>query len=198
MFTAEDIQSAACELENIECIDLSFLVQLSAAFGLRRREAALLDIPNALKEARELGEIDIQRGTKGGRGRSVDRWAPCGDQGIILLERAKYFLGGNRCMVPTDYSLKNFYDRISNICLPALKRNGISKFHDLRVYYACRRYREITGCIAPCNRVSGDLTATYELDEQARKIISIELGHSRIQIVSSYIGRKVKRSGSRE
>ena len=51
----------------------------------------------------------------------------------------------------------------------------------------------ITDCVAPCNRVVGDLIATHELDELARKIISAELGHSRIQIVSSYIGRKVRR-----
>ncbi len=182
----------------MRCKDLSLLVQFSAEFGLRRREAALLDIPNALKEARKLGEIDIQRGTKGGRGRSVERWVPCGDRGIILLERATNFIAGARCLVPSENSLKNFYDRISNICLPVLKRNGIGKLHNLRVFYACRRYREITGCVAPCNRVVGDLIATHELDEQARKIISIELGHSRIQIVSSYIGRKVRRSGSSE
>jgi len=182
----------------MECTDLSLLIQLASEFGLRRREAALLDIPNALKEALKLGEIDIQRGTKGGRGRSVDRWVPCGDQGIILLERATNFLEGVRCLVPAENSLKNFYYRISNICLPVLKRNGIGKLHTLRVFYACRRYFEITGCVAPCSRVAGDLIATHELDEQARKIISIELGHSRIQIVSSYIGRKVRRSGSSE
>lgn len=198
LFTADDIQSAAFELENMECTDLSLLVQLASEFGLRRREVALLDIPNALKEARKLGDIDIQRGTKGGRGRSVDRWVPCGDQGIILLERANYIIDGARCLVPTGESLKSFYDRISNICLPVLKRNGIGKLHNLRVFYACRRYREITGCVAPCNRVVGDLIATHELDEQARNIISIELGHSRVQIVSSYIGRKVRRSGSSE
>lgn len=196
LFASDDIQSAAFELENMECSDMSLLVQLASEFGLRRREVALLDIPNALKEARKLGAIDIQRGTKGGRGRSVDRWVPCGDQGIFLLERAKNFIAGARCLVPSENSLKNFYDQISNICLPVLKRNGIGKLHNLRVFYACRRYREITGCVAPCNRVVGDLIATHELDEQARKIISIELGHSRIQIVSSYIGRKVRRSSS--
>ena len=198
LFTAEDIHSAAFDLENMKCIDLSLLVQVSAEFGLRRREVALLDIPNAIKEARKLGEIDIQRGTKGGRGRYVERWVPCGEDGLKLLERAKNFIEGARCLVPSENSLKNFYDRISNICLPVLKRNGIGKLHNLRVFYACRRYREITGCVAPCNRVVGDLIATHELDERARKIISIELGHSRIQIVSSYIGRKVRRSGSSE
>ena len=69
LFASDDIRSAAFELENMECTDLSLLIQLASEFGLRRREAALLDIPNALKEALKLGAIDIQRGTKGGRGR---------------------------------------------------------------------------------------------------------------------------------
>jgi hypothetical protein len=61
LFTADDIHSAVFELEKTGCKDLSLLVQLSAEFGLRRREVALLDIPNALKEARKLGEIDIPK-----------------------------------------------------------------------------------------------------------------------------------------
>jgi hypothetical protein len=180
------------------CIDLSLLVQLSSMFGLRRREASLLDISTALNEAKKNGAIDIQRGTKGGRGRDIPRWIPCDDTGIILLERAKNCLVGNRCMASTNGSLKDIYDRISNVCLPALKRSGIDKFQYLRVFYACRRYLEITGCVAPCNRVGGDLIAAQDLDESARKIISAELGHSRIQIVSSYIGRKIRRSRSGE
>ena len=197
-FNASDINSAADELEKLGYLELAFLVRFSSEFGLRRREAALLDVPNALKEARQLGSIDIHRGTKGGRGRSVERWVPCCDERVILLDRSEHYLNGARCLVPPKNSLKYLYNRISNICLPVLKHNGIKKLHELRVFYACRRYSEITGCVAPCNRIAGDLIATHGLDELARKTISAELGHSRIQIVSSYIGRKVRRSGIHE
>lgn len=197
-FEMENINSAVLDLECVGRIDLALLVQLSSIFGLRRREAALFDIPNALQEARKSGAIDVQRGTKGGRGRSVERWVPCDDVGVDLLERTKRHIGGNRCMVPEGESLKNFYDRISTVCLPVLKRHGIEKFHELRVFYACRRYMEITGFVAPCNRVSVNLIVSHEADEAARKIISVELGHSRVQIVGSYIGRKVRQSRNGE
>lgn len=198
LFSEIEISSAVGELENSGCVDLAFLVSLSSIFGLRRREAALLDIPNALKEARKFGSIDIQRGTKGGRGRSIERWVPCNDDGANVLERCNQYLDGDKCLVAANDSLKNFYDRVSNVCLPILKRNGMNRFHELRVFYACQRYAEITGCVAPCNRVAGDSIATREQDENARKIISTELGHSRIQIVSSYVGRKIRRNISRE
>jgi Integrase len=196
-FTEHNISTAVLELENLGYEDLSLLVQLSSEFGLRRREVALLDIPNALKEARKYAAIDIQRGTKGGRGRSVERMVPCGDVGIDLLERAEEYLVKNTCLVPIGKSLKNFYGRISIVCLPVLKRNGIEKVHELRTFYACRRYGELTGCVAPCSRSFRDSIASPEQDEQARKIISEELGHSRIQIVSSYIGRKIRRVNGR-
>ncbi|MGI9273657.1 MAG: hypothetical protein ACR2PT_02200 [Endozoicomonas sp.] len=50
---------------------IAALLGLCRELGLRSREAALLDCRKAMVEARNSGFIDIERGTKGGRGKST-------------------------------------------------------------------------------------------------------------------------------
>lgn len=193
VFEMEQIDSAIADLRKLGHNDLAYIVMFAAWFGLRRREAAMLDLGEALKEALASGAIDIQRGTKGGRGRSVARLIPCDEKQIQLLFKAKQEFKYQQCLIPVGVSLKEFSSRISNICLPVLKKYGITRLHDLRVFYACGRYQALTGSVPPCNNRIGSNLPSQQIDEYARKIISHELGHSRIQIVSSYIGRKLRK-----
>lgn len=195
-FGVEQINSVVTDLRKLGHNDLACIVIFASWFGLRRREAAMLDLGVAVKEAFARGAIDIQRGTKGGRGRSVERLIPCDEKQIQLLINAKQEFKHQRCLIPVGVSLKEFSGRISSICLPVLKQYGITRLHDLRVFYACSRYQALTGCLSPCNNQSGRNVPSRQIDEYAREVISHELGHSRIQIVSSYIGRKLRR-GSR-
>lgn len=60
-------------------------------------------------------------------------------------------------------------------------------FHELRAAFACERYEHLTHHKAPikggqCYR------ADRSLDQLARRQISYELGHNRIDVVSSYVG----------
>lgn len=51
------------------------IVLLARAAGMRLREAILADLPRLSREANDLGRINIQDGTKGGRaGSSAPRW----------------------------------------------------------------------------------------------------------------------------
>ena len=50
---------------------ISALLGLCRELGLRSREAALLNCKEALEQAKVTGNIDIKRGTKGGRGKST-------------------------------------------------------------------------------------------------------------------------------
>ncbi|MNY20746.1 hypothetical protein D3C86_1542460 [compost metagenome] len=51
------------------------IAQLARATGMRLREAILADLPRLQREAEQLGRINIQDGTKGGRsGASAPRW----------------------------------------------------------------------------------------------------------------------------
>jgi len=64
--------------------------------------------------------------------------------------------------------------------------------HGLRHQYAQNRYEALTGWKAPAagGQSSKALTPEQrEQDEQARQIISRELGHEREQITAVYLGR---------
>ena len=56
------------------------VVALARDLGLRFREASMLNVREALAQASELVLINITAGTKGGRGREVDRWVPVSEQ----------------------------------------------------------------------------------------------------------------------
>lgn len=57
------------------------IVHLARETGMRLREAILADLPWLQREARQLGKINIQDGTKGGRsGASAPRWITVTDQ----------------------------------------------------------------------------------------------------------------------
>lgn len=187
-----DIQLAIDELKNQGEIELAAVISLAANFGLRRRECVLLDIKTAIKEVKKQGSFDVVKGTKGGRGRHVSRLIPCNEILLRQLEKINENLESSRSLIPDGMNLKQFYDVISNYCLPVLRKNGIDRLHDLRVFYACQRYEKLTGFSPPCNRSSGNLASPLN-DHEAREIISNELGHSRVQIVSAYIGRKSRR-----
>lgn len=172
---------------------LADVVNLAFYFGLRRREVSLLQLKNALNEAERFGWIDIVRGTKGGRGRSVKRKVPVDEHQLEILKVIAERLGERRCLVPDDQTYKKFSDYISIKLLPVLKANGVSRLHDLRAAYACNRYQEISGYVAPRNQSDQLLLASSCADTHAREIITGELGHGRIEIVSSYVGRKIRK-----
>lgn len=134
------------------------------------------------------------RGKKGGRGRSVQRRVPVNQSQLVVLKGLSERLGERRCLVPEDQTYKKFSDYIPNELLPILKVNGVSRLHDLRAAYACTRYQEISGCVAPRNQSDPLLLVSPCADTHAREIITGELGHGLIEIVSSYVGRKVRNS----
>ena len=64
--------------------------------------------------------------------------------------------------------------------------------HGLRHAYAQQRYRELTGCPSPHagGPTREQLTeAQRQTDQQARLIVSAEIGHQREQITAVYLGR---------
>jgi hypothetical protein len=76
------------------------VAMLCREFGLRRKEACLLDLRLANHQAGQLGRINVVAGTKGGRGRSVDRWVPATDAGRHAIEFAESAAEGNANLVP--------------------------------------------------------------------------------------------------
>jgi hypothetical protein len=84
---------------------------------------------------------------------------------------------------------ESYLDVLQDIVRPAwdiLHAQNLKGFHELRAAYACERYEQITQHRAPIN--GGQCHQLVKnLDRQARKKISYELGHGRIDVVAAYI-----------
>ena len=168
---------------------VSAILLLARETGMRLREAILADLPRLQREAQGLGKINIQDGTKGGRsGASAPRWIKVTDQVRGALDRAREALPkGSRNLLAPNESYKNFLQAVVRPARDILHQHGLKGFHELRAAYACERYEQLTGFLAPVNGGRA-YREDRELDQRARRQISHELGHNRIDVVSAYIG----------
>lgn len=165
------------------------IVLLARTTGMRLREAILANLPRLQREAEHLGRINIQDGTKGGRsGASAPRWVIANEAVKAALQFARHAAPtGSRNLLARNESYAVF---LQHTVLPSrvtLHKQELKGFHELRAAYACERYEQLTSHAAPvhgghCYRIHPDL------DRQARLQISLELGHNRIDVVSTYIG----------
>ena len=109
------------------------------------------------------------------------------DEQRQALESAKAFISKNQSLIPegkTYIKQRHLYDR---------ETRGIElkNCHGLRHAYAQTRYKELTGLEAPINGGPSKKQMNFpqkNKDQLARKIISNELGHSRIAITKIYLG----------
>ena len=159
---------------------------LARTFGLRFKEASLLNAKQALKQAERFGRINITQGTKGGRGKGVNRWVPVNQDQAGLLKEAAQLQGKADNLIPPDNTYIQWRDHAYYQWRAVNNDTGIKGFHDMRAAYACERYLELTGCPAPV--VTGVRQAGKTLDTQARVILSQELGHNRLDVIAAYIG----------
>lgn len=165
------------------------IAHLARATGMRLREAILADLPRLKREAEQYGKINIQEGTKGGRsGASASRWITVSEHIHVALAFAHQVSphGSHNLLAPNE-SYLDFQKGIVRPARDVLHMHNVKGFHELRAAYACERYEEITLHSAPVN---GESFAKENrcIDRFAREQISYELGHSRIDIVSAYIG----------
>lgn len=167
---------------------ICYSVQLQQQFGLRREES----IKFIASYADKGDYIQLKDSwTKGGIARAVPITT---DEQRALLNEIKSVIGRGKSLIPIEknYGLqRKIYDA-------AVKAAGYKNLHGLRHAYAQRRYFEITsdlsngqGWKAPFNDgpTRKDLTQNQKMiDDEARLIISNELGHSRKQISKVYCG----------
>ena len=163
-----------------------YVARLTRTFGLRFKEASLLNTRQALRQAKQLGRINITQGTKGGRGKGVDRWVPVDKYQIDLLQEAARLQDKADNLIPPDNSYIQWRDHAYYQWRTVNKDTGIKGFHDMRAAYACERYQALTGFPAPV--VTGVRQANKTLDTQARVLLSQELGHNRLDVIAAYIG----------
>lgn len=171
------------------------IVLLARATGMRLREAILADLPRLSREAEDLGRINIQDGTKGRRaGASAPRWIAVDHYVQEALGFARQVSpASSRNLVAPHESYRNLLQEIIRPARDILHAHNFKGFHELRAAYACERYEryeryeQITLDRAPIN--GGQCCQVdRNLDREARRQISYELGHSRIDVVAAYIG----------
>ncbi len=165
------------------------IVLLARATGMRLREAILADLPRLSREAEAFDKINIQDGTKGGRaGASAPRWIAVSDsvRGALEFSRQVSPVGSRNLIAPHQTYLSVLQENIR----PArviLHAHNLKGFHELRAAYACERYEQNTQHRAPIN--GGECCQVdRNLDREARRQISYELGHGRIDVAAAYIG----------
>jgi hypothetical protein len=158
------------------------VVELAREFGLRSKEASLIDARAALREASERSFITVSAGTKGGREREIPVLS---ERQIAALERAASAQGRDSSMIPADQSWREWREGTLRDTREVVQEHTGGGLHDLRSAYACERYQDLTGWAAP---VAGGEIEDRDIDREAREVISAELGHGRIDVTSEYLG----------
>ena len=184
----QEIVNALCSQHQLRA---AAIVLLTRATGMRLREAILAELPRLSREADDLGRINIQDGTKGGRaGASAPRWIAVDDHVRGALGFARQVSpAGSRNLIAPHESYLNVLHQIIRSARDILHAHNLKGFHELRAAYACERYEQITQHPAPIN--GGQCCQVdRNLDREARKQISYELGHGRIDVVAAYIGAR--------
>ena len=157
-------------------------LKLEAAFGLRREEA--LKMRPAIADKGDRLALKASW-TKGGRYREIPITHP---KQRALLDELHRSVGDGALIPPgRNYvqALKNYENQ--------LLRGGISNAHGLRHAYAQWRYKVLTGWACPA--AGGPTVNTMNRQEAARDRaarleVSQELGHGRLDVTDTYLGRR--------
>lgn len=165
-------------------------LKLEAAFGLRREEALKMRPAVA-----DLGNRLALRASwcKGGRYREVPLTHP---KQRALLDEVKELVGDGSLINPGANYKKGVkrYERM-------LVQGGIGNAHKYRHAYAQWRYKVLTGWACPlaggptCDRMTA---AQERRDRSARMQISHEMGHGRLDVTDTYLGRRWAANAKRE
>src|SRR5262249_25033738 len=124
--------------------------------------------------------------TKGGRPRRIPILTE--DQRQALDEAKAFVRRQEASLIPPD---KTYREQL-HVYIYQVAKVGLIKLHGLRHAYAQRRFAALAGF--PCPACGGPdrcaLTpAQQEADSDARMLLAEEMGHSREQITTAYIGR---------
>jgi len=177
---ANKAQSLDTRLESVADAHVQMSLRLQAAFGLRREES--IKIKPSIADHGQVLTLQASW-CKGGREREIP--IQTAEQRAVL--DAAHALAGLGSLIPSDKSYVQQQRKYDAQC----KAAGLSNMHGLRHQYAQMRYEALTGWKCPKaggparNKLRG---VEREIDRMARLAISAQLGHSRIAIVTVYIG----------
>ncbi|MBY2985671.1 phage integrase N-terminal domain-containing protein [Rhizobium leguminosarum] len=178
-------RAQALDPQKFQAIDnphIQASILLQVAFGLRREEA----IKFRPQVAMRADHITLQGSwTKGGRPRTVPITSL--DQ-RHALQHVATLVTGQGSLIPAELT---YVEQLKRYEYETYKA-GLRNTHSFRHAYAQRRYQSLTGL--PCPLAGGkawkEMTGKErEADRAARRQISAELGHGRLKITDTYLGR---------
>ena len=178
---------------SIQELDLSLIdeniaqsLRLQDAFGLRREESMKFQPEYAL-DGQTIDNAKYIRlkdsWTKGGRPRTIPISNEKQRQELKNAYAQAVKNGGS--LIPKEKSYKAHKSNFEAVTHGL----GVGQTHGLRHGYAQNRYLELMGF--PCPAVGGSRSLSADevaRDKEIRMLISEELGHSRINITSVYLG----------
>ena len=181
-FTGNRAQELTREkLDKVADPRVQMALKLERLFGLRREEALKMRPVIADRGNRLVLQSSW---TKGGRYREIPIWH---DRQREILDEARAMCGDGSLIGNGRYyvqALKNY----ENCTLSA----GIRNAHGFRHRFAQWRYKTLTGwdCPAAEGPTHDKMTAAQRsIDRRVRLQISHELGHGRLDVVDTYLGR---------
>jgi hypothetical protein len=161
---------------------VSLALQAERLFGLRREEALKMR-PRTADQGDRL--VLQPSWTKGGRYREIPVWHERQRQLLDDLHR----VCGDGCLIGPG---RNYVKALKHYENNTLK-HGVRNAHGYRHRYAQWRYKTLTGwdCPAAGGPTVNQMTPQQERrDRHARLRISSELGHGRLDITDTYLGRR--------
>lgn len=169
------------QLGRVDDAHVRVSLRLQQAFGLRREESIKFQPAYA-----DRGDHIALKGSwcKGGRPRSIP--ITTAEQRAVLNDA--HALAGSGALIPAGEKYIQQQNRYDGQCQSA----DLDNMHGLRHAYAQARYETLTGWKSPFagGPAKHELTPEQRaIDIEARQQISRELGHGRIAIVATYIGR---------
>ncbi len=177
-------------LERVRDAHVQLALKLEAAFGMRREEA--LKFRPALADKGDRIALKASW-CKGGRYREIPITH---DKQRALLDEVRAVVGdGSLIGAGRNYhqALKAYENQ--------LIKAGISNAHGYRHAYAQWRYKTLTGWSCPAAggpTVDAMTPAQAARDRAARLEISHELGHGRLDVTDTYLGRRFAPAAKKE
>lgn len=175
-------------LDKITDPRLQLALQLERLFGLRREEALKMRPIIA-----DRGDTLMLQASwcKGGRYREIPIWHPRQRQ---LLDQVRAICGDGS-LIREGHNYKKAQKHYDNTLLKA----GIRNAHGYRHAWAQWRYKGLTGWECPLAggpTVDRMTRAEAARDRRARFQISHELGHGRLDVTDTYLGRRHTQRGN--
>lgn len=163
------------------CPYCAVFLLLSREFGLRVQEAAALKPLENDKDT----YLAITHGAKGGRGRAIPIETPGQRRALDIAKAAANPRSGLlRASGKTQQqAISSFYKVMGRVGLTR-RQLGVTA-HGLRHQYANEIYAQESGVDAPVNGGQAPDRAT---ELRARKVVTENLGHSRLSVTTAYTG----------